>query len=72
MRRLCQIKHSPYSLGSLKATMDEFSYCGSTMIILWLKLTFLGDPDHLRVGQVEHVHPVDGEQDVPNTEEVNR
>ena len=34
-----------------------------------VKLTFLSDPHHLGVGKVQHVHSVNGEEDVANAEE---
>ena len=39
------------------------------MIMMMIKLTFLGDPDDLCVRQVEHIHPVDRQQDVAHADE---
>ena len=33
-----------------------------------VKLTFLSDPHNLGVGKVQHVHSVDGQEDVANAE----
>ena len=53
----------------IEVSLFNTEYVSFQVIHVIVKLTFLSDPHNLGVGKVQHVHSVDGQQDVANAEQ---